>query len=420
MSGRSTLFIPLLALCGVAAHAAGDLREEFAWRQTLDGDFAEGGLYRLAVPGAIFDGCRAFPDDLRIIDETGQQWPFFLWTPSEKQDVRVVPSQTLNASVVEKPDRYLRQDLRIAPDPETGRPREHNQVILRTPGRDFIRRVEVYGKEGEAPWAFLGSGYLVDYSRDARAANGTIRYPVSTLPLIQVRVFPNARDATEPLSIDHLCAGLCVTEPGELEPVPLTQMETPKDERTNECQVLVFDTGARTRPVERLTIRADDREYARSVRVSARNDETNVWRWVADGEIHRIGQDVQDAVGVKWASYRFLKLEVFHYDDRPLTNVRVEALAVPRYIVFEAGGGRKPELYYGAKVEAPRYDLERRKGKEALSSAPVAKIEPRTDNVMHEVTWLEKYGRWLAVLAVGAVSVLVLWVVLGMLKRQTG
>ena len=36
------------------------------------------------------------------------------------------------------------------------------------------------------------------------------------------------------------------------------------------------------------------------------------------------------------------------------------------------------------------------------------------------VTWLEKYGRWLAVLAVGAVSVLVLWVVLGMLKRQTG
>lgn len=412
-----------LSLASTAVSGAGDLRSEFQWLQPLDGEFTPGALYRLPAPATVFDGCRRFPSDLRVLDEEGQQWPFYLWLPSERQTVETLPAQTLNTVVVESPERYLRQDLRILLSPATGQAREHNQVTLRTPGRDFIRRVEVYGCEHQAEWGLLGAGYLVDHSRDARAANDTILYPLSTLPLIQVRLFPSASDATGSLSIDHLSAGLRLLQPGEMEPVPLREIPAPDEPQPGNSQVLVFDLDARNRPLERLTIQADDPEYARSVRVSGRNEVSSPWQWFADGEIHRIGQAGQATVRIPGAACRFLKLEIFHHDDRPLTGVRVEAEAVPRYLVFEAGGRKDPALFFGGDVEAPRYDLEQRKGVAAASSAAPANLKPRVSNPTRKaqsIPWLARHGRWLAALAVGAVSVLVVWVILGMVKRQSG
>jgi len=415
---RRTAILGIL-IAAAAATAAGeeDLRTRFDWRQPLRGGFERGALYRLAVPAEVYDGCRMFPSDFRIINEQGEQWPFYVWTPEGRSESHYVEIQLLNASTAE---RYVRQDIRIKEDSRTGARREHSQVIVKTPGSDFIRRVEIYGSEDGREWAQLAGGYLVDHSRDVRVSNNSIRYPVSTFPLLQVRVYPNARDATETVTLQGVFVMATREAAGESEDIELDDVAVAKDDEKDGCQVLVFDTAARNRPVERLAVRAREREYARCLRVYGRNEETNTWRWVADGEIHRIGKDIQDEVALRGSAYRFLKLELYHYDDAPLGKVEVVARATPRYVVFEAQNGIEPQLYYGSiDMAAPRFDLVRRKSAEDAAGAAPVRAGERVDNQLRKVPGWGKWGPWLAALAVGVVSLLVIWSVVGMLKRQS-
>ena len=407
----------LLAAAAGSAAAEQDLRTKFDWRQPLPGAFERGTLGRVAVPAEVYDGCRMFPADLRIINEHGEQWPFYVWTPEGRLTSQSVEIQLLNTSTAEH---YVRQDIRIQEDPRTGARREHNQVIVKTPGRDFIRRVEVYGSEDGRAWAQLAGGYLVDHVRDVRVANHDIRYPVSTFPLLQVRVYPNARDATETVVVQEVEVQAAREVAGEWEEVALSAVAVTKDDQKDGCQVLVFDTAARNRPVERLAVRARDQAYARGLRVYGRNEATNAWRWLADGEIHRIGRDIQDEVVLRGSACRFLKLELYHYDDAPLDQVEVLARATPRYVVFEAQDGVEPQLYYGALgLAAPRFDLMRRKVPEDAAGAKLVRAGKRTDNELRQTPGWGRRGPWLAALAVGLVSLAVIWSVVGMLKKQS-
>lgn len=407
--------VVLVAVTGYSAEP--DLRAKFAWRQAIAGGGETGALYRIQTPHEVFDGCRCFPYDLRILDAAAHQWPFYVFTPEEKIITETVPTKTINASVMEKKDRYVRQDVVIPAEAKSGKPREHNQVIVRTPGSDFVRRVEVYGSENQKDWGLIGAGYLVDHSRDVRVCNKIVRYPASTFPFLQIRVYPNAQNAAEKLALQGLVVANSAETPGEYEDVPLRKAEVPKKDLKEGCQVVVFDVEAKNRPIDRLVIKADNREYARSLRIFGRNEETNAWRWVADAEIHRLGESVQDTLSLKGFAFRFLKVELFNYDDKPLHDLSVKAQAVPRYLVTESQGG-EAVMYYGAlDVEAPRYDLHRRRGDEE-AAAPLLRLRDRTDNQFQKTSGFGKFGPWLAAGAVGLVSLLVIWIIVNMLKKQ--
>jgi hypothetical protein len=413
---HAVAFLLLMTMTGYSAEP--DLRTKFAWRQAIVGGAEAGVLYRIQTPREVFDGSRNFPSDLRIMDGALRQWPFYIFTPEEKDIIETVPAKTVNVSVVGKKDRYVRQDLVIPADAETGKRREHNQVIIRTPGSDFARRVEVYGSENQNDWGLLGAGYLVDHSRDVRVCNKTVRYPSSTFPFLQIRVYPNAQNAAEPLTVDELVVANNGEEPGEYEDVPLRKADVSKNDLKDGCQVVVFDVEAKNRPIDRLVIHGADREYSRSLRVYGRNEETNLWRWVADAEIHKLGKSVQDTLSLKGFAFRFLKVELFNYDDAPLHDLSVKAEAVPRYIVTESQGGGAA-LYYGAMdVDAPRYDLHRSRGDEEAVLAPIQGLRDRTDNQHQKTSGFGKYGPWLAAVAVGLVSLVVIWIIVNMMKRQ--
>lgn len=413
----------LLAIVGAGFTALADtgdtLRAGFVWRQRLEGAFEPDHLCRVMVPGEVFDGCRVFPDDLRILDDQDQQWPFYVWIPAPKTVMENVPVRLVNASEIARPERCLRQDMEVRPDARTGARREHNGVVVHTSGGDFLRRVEVLGSEDGSRWWDLGKGYLVDHRQGAEVQNRVIRYPTSTYPLLQVRVYPDARNASETFALRSVSPIRTVETAGQLEDVPLRMIEPAEDDRKDGCQVLVVDTGAGGRPVERLVVGSDEREYARAVNLYGRNAETNAWRWAASAEIHRLGEDVSETLMLERVAYRFLKLEIYHYDDPPLPHPTVLARAVPRYLVFEAGPGRRAEVYYGSeRIGAPRYDLRRRATETAAAAAPVAALGPRERNTLFKTSWLSRYGSWLAAIVVALVSALVIRVIVGMLKRQ--
>ncbi len=408
-------------LAGLCRGEAPAPHHQMAWQQELLDAPSSGQLCRILLAREVFDGCHNFPYDLRIQDETGQAWPFFIWTPATQDLPACPPVETLNTSLTETPARYWRQDLRIRPPPgQSERPR-HNQLILQTSGSDFLRRVEIYAGENGEDWALLGSGWLVNHAREVMTENRVIRYPVSDFPFLQVRVYPNARNEREDFSIVQITPGF-LTEPEQsMEDVPLAPLEVPAREQRPGVQTLLFDLGASNRPVEKLQLSAAG-EYARAVRVFGRNQLDHQWRWAAEGEIHSLGPSLKNSLPLRGFMYRYMKVDIFHFDDPPLDGLSVLAGANPRYLVVETKGGRTPRLYYGAdQVQAPRFDLARRTPERILREAPLAKLGPRKPNsTPHPAAPWARNPRLLATLIVALVSLLVLWVVTGMFKKMAG
>ena len=419
----TTAIVGLGLLAIGASSAETDLRTRFAWRQPLRGDLDPGALYRIDAPSEMFDGCARFPNDLRIIDENGLQWPFYLWELEPRTGEVRLDTRKLNESVVDQPVRYYRLDLQILPDFKTKQRAIHNHVVIQSPGSDFTRKVEIYGSEDQKAWGLLGVGYLIDHSPSTeRIRNRTIQYPESNFPYLQVRIYPNAKNALEDLSGQQVFPGFYRWHTVEMKAVPLQSLPVPDEELKESCQVLLFDTRAMNRPVDWLIIEAAQEDYARPVKLYARNAATNTWRWLSDSEIHRIDGQIRNTIELTHCMYRFLKIEAYHYDDQPLKITRFEASASPRYLVFEPppNAGPRPAIFYGSVFsEVPQYDLKRRKGLEYAAQAPLVELEPREGNTLLKPPPWRRYGKGLAAMAVGIVSALVLWIVVNMMRRQS-
>jgi len=404
----------VLTYCGAVSVLADTLpSSRFEWKQPIAGRTAVSNLYRVAVPPEIYDGCRSFPADIRIFTDDGIEWPFYLWEPSGETESYNVPAHPGEPTLVEEGGRCTMQDLQVLPDEQTGKRVEHNQVIVRTSGRDFVRRVEVFGGENPSTWSRLGSGCLVDHSRDIQVSRNTVDYPATTAPFVRVKVFPNLRDASESVTIQSVALARNVEQPAERIDVPVKEIPAPAGDTNADAQVLIFDTGARSRPVERLVITARESRYARAVKVAGRNDDSASWRWVADGEIHHVDGSAQDVVPLKGSYFRFLRVEIYHHEDKPLNGVDIHAQAVPQYLVLEAEGGEKPALYYGSLAAAlPRYDLHRRKGDKLAVAAPSVRLGDRKSNLAPQVTEARgprtRVGIMAAVVACGAVLALMM------------
>jgi hypothetical protein len=389
----------------------------FAWRQALRGSTAPRTLCRVEVDPGIFDGACDFPADLRILDENGDAWPFFVWTAPRGDELKAWPVELLNTSVAEGRDRYLRVDARIR-DRHAGGLR-HDRIVARTPGSEFIRRVEVLGSDDGASWSKLGAGYLVKHPQAEQAENRTVVYPPSNFPYLQVRIFPDARDATAGVSLQSLDVMLLTPSPVATARLGATFAEEKTDGKSQGVQTIVADCGARHVPAERLIVSAGGGDFVRSVKVHGRNDETNAWRWVGDGAIYRIGGQVSEDVALRGARHRFYRIEIFNRDDPPLRIREVALETVPHYLVVEAGKGGEPHLYYGSSVhDAPQYDLQRRVSEQAVAAAPALDLGRKQPNPLHAAYRPRNLGKWLTVAAVGVVSALVIAVVMNMVRRQ--
>ena len=421
MMPRRAALLAVACAGALAVRADDDPRREFLYRQPLEGGITSGELFRIRVPREVFDGCPSFPSDLRIMDAQLRAWPFFVWVPAGHEELQSLSAETLNRSEVTEPQRYFRQDLRVKPEPFGKGPARHDRLLIRMGGERFFRKVDVLGSDDRQVWAELGGGYLVAQGDGHGADNREIQYPVSTYPFLQVRIHPDARNAGEALDLQSISVARLAREEGEQEELAL-EWSQPAAEQKPGVQVIVADLGVRHRPVQRLRFESAGRDFARPVKVQGRNADTNEWRWVTDGGIHRMGGQTRDTLDLRGAAYRYWRIEIFRYEDAPLDLRRIVAQAVPQYLVVEAAGqaADRPALYNGTeRILVPRFDLQQRTTKATTAAAPVRELGRRQANPDRVASGLSRYGRALGLVAVGLVSLLVLVVIANMIRRQT-
>ena len=292
-------------------------------------------------------------------------------------------------------------------------------MTIFTEGREFLRRVEVFASEDHSAWARVGAGFLVDQRVERALINRTITYPPTDAPYLQVRVYPDVQNASEDVRVDRVAVALHEASEESREEFLLEPVKESASDRKEGVQVLTYDTGARNRPVQFLRVAAEGRDFALPVKVYGRNADTNTWRWVADGGIHRWGDQVRDRIDLRGTTFRFLKVELYLYDEPPVKVTRAVGEATPHYMVLEAQGGSRPFVYYGAAGHAlPHYDLPRRVSEKQARAAGLLNLDAQQINPQRLARGLQSYGHWMILMAAGIVALLGVVVLVNYIRRR--
>jgi hypothetical protein len=413
---RRIILVFALILIGTVRSVHAAEPRDFMWMRPLTGDVQPGAWVQVPIPPDVYGACHTFPHDIRIIDEEGHQWPFFLAPRPSEPVYRSVEVDTLNTGWIEGPERYLRVDLAIAPGPD-GIPSRHQQLRVETSGQDFIRRIEVYGAERQGDWGRLGEGYLIRSRTPRRLDEAVLDYPQSDYSRLQIRIYPRTRDATEMFSIQQIgVLGRIEPEP-RLVSRPFNRIANPQPTTHTNAQVLELDLHHEKLPMAEIRLRAEDGDYVRRVDVFTRNTPEESWRRNRSAEIYRVGPSVRDRVPLH-QSARFVRLELVHDDDPPLVLQDIEALGYLDHIVVEARQGADPMFYYGsATARPPGYDLQarvRRSPERILESRSLGPVSPNTG---YRSSGYGPWGAYLATLAIAVTSLIVIAVVVRMLKQ---
>lgn len=407
MNPRSPVLAALLLAAAVRAAAAPD-PGDFAWKQPLQGPFAAGRLYRVPIPPEVHDGCARGPgEDLRIYDDTGREWPYFVWTDSREEAEVEVPARRSNEM---RTGDGLRFDLDLAPGAIEG----HDQARLEFPGDDYIRRVEVFGRENpEDEWGQLGAGYAVRIPHNPAIRDDTVGYAFSTIRHLQIRILKDSRRPDEAVE-SPACALLRrggVQEPRAVS--GLERMSDPGDRaETPDVQTLHFRQRW-AQPVIELRLSAAG-AYARDVTVYTRGSETNDWRWAGGGRITRRPGLTNGLVTVRETRDPFWRVEIRRGDDPPLDDLTVEAGSRQRWLVFEAKRDCDSAdcLFGSERVSGPAYDLARRSPDPA--GALPARFGERTEQAGRRPDG--QPPRWLVPAGVALAGLLLLAVVFTMAR----
>lgn len=410
---RSPPIIFAFVLAARLVQAAGE--ELFTWRAPLAGAWTNDALYVAPVPLAVWDGSELFPADLRIFDENGREWPFYLTDRKARMAEVIWDVEPAGQRLETLPVRHLRHTVHLQGRGASAEARHHQAVILMA-GLDFDRRVEVLGRREGGEWEWLGQAHLINRPGATRAGNRNVFYEPTTFTQLQFRIYPSAPVPDEPLVLLGLTV-LSESNPDTESWLDVTW--TPRPEAAGPgVQSLVADLGYRNLPLRHVRLELGAGPGAFPVKLYGRSSSTNSWRWVADGTVAAYRDRRRTTLELQQTGYRYLRVDFLHVDQDPVTVLSSQAGYEPLHLVFEADYGHHPHLYFGAaRSPLPRYDLQRRVGPGLPGSVLPAEVGERRRNPARMAAALRSYGRTLVWSASGVVAGLVVLIFVKRLRR---
>lgn len=445
---RNVWAILLLVLCATIAPAQPDDDKAGAderdpslkhWQWMFElrlPDKADGPYLALPIPPEVFgktqmDVFGKEPDDLRdvrLTDAKGTRIPYALRIMRDRyEQINVSIIRTFNAAASPK-SRIYEASYELANAPAPG----YNEIEIGTTGRNFRRKVEVFGDDADKfakPKSLLGKGkYLVHYDVDGKVVDiHRFRFDYMQYRYLQVRV--HADDFTVDEEIPEITSvtvrrrieipGESVTEPATLNSMgftrgdggPATAWMILLPDRMP-CEKLTFDVfGAASERPMRLEI-ADEKQARRTVFGAD-------WRWLP-------GDDKRQTLEVRFNEVvaQRLRLVITDNANQPLNIQNVKATRSVRKLIFakpEEGKFTLPlRLYTGnPSAGATRYDLVKNLPVLLKPAPSIATLEPGQLNPTYEAPpkTLDQRMPWLVHVVLGAAS-LILLLILAALARQ--
>ena len=325
----------------------------------ISGNPLKGELVKITLDQDVFNNSQKDLSDLRIVVDSSFDVPYKLIVESGTfSQKNIYPALVLNNSYNAE-DGY---NIFIVDFGQGGFLNSSLNII--TSSENFKRSVEISGGNDMASWNIIRSnGYIYDYTDrvgNFKAQNTVVDYSENAYRYIQVKIFTGNE---VPLVINGAQISK-ITKKQRRETILKPPYEI-KENFSEKITEVVIDLGKKGWPTSNIKIDSLDENFNREVVIYESSDKTN-WQSVGQDYIFNyntpkfIGSNLD--VNYRETSKRYLKIEIFNGDNKPISVNGISVKTILRSIVFQCevdAIGSSYQLYYGnSKADFPQYDLE--------------------------------------------------------------
>jgi len=315
---------------------------------------ASGDLIEVALDQDAFNNAKNDLSDLRIINAKGDETAYKLviekGTFSQKN---IYPIKILNNSFV--PGQY---NLFVIDFGQSGFLNSGLKIL--TASENFRRQVEISGSNDMQNWNVLKTdGYIYDYT-DRRASfkaqNTTVDYPENTYRYLHVKIFMGGEASLTINTVQVSRISVSAIKETVLAPKYDTYEQ-------NRVSGVIIDLEKKGWPTSSILLNSPDGNFNREVVVYESNDRNN-WRLLGQGYIFSYNTPKFKGANLSLvyteSNSRYLKVEIYNGDNRPISITGLSVKAILRNIVFQYEPVTSYRLYYGNnQARFPEYDIEK-------------------------------------------------------------
>lgn len=298
----------------------------------------------LELPQHVDPGPDGNYDDLRIIDERGNETPYVL----DPQCAAIPARQATLSDVGFVSGRYTEALVDAGKSGTL-----YSGVSIDAPRDTYFDRVDVAISDDRSTWREVRNEALIYRVADSGdPGSQTVSFVPARARWVRIRVI----DGNAPFPIDT--AAVISTEPAVLEAMKkLDASATVSWRDEDRTSVVTIDLGTPHTRVARIHFGTTRAEFSRDVSIQTSNDGER-WDFAGGGPIRRFahGAPVLD-VSLPQVAARFVRAEISNGNDAPLPDLGVSIFGPRRALVFVARPGRSYALTRSTDAQAPMYDL---------------------------------------------------------------
>lgn len=372
--------LPLrVASAGTAAPA------DFAFTRPIIGtDLTAPRLVEIRLDAPLFTATQPGFPDLRLVKADGQELPRLiepLYTTQDRIARRPVASHPISLQELSNNRIKAHFELEKEALPPVG-------IVIRTPLKDFIRTVRIYGSEDGQTWSRLvDNAEIYDYSRYMDIRRTEIPLPPNSYRHYSIEIGNASEERAQPLirlvqanGQDQSRAFDLLQTPFRIDGVSFWREEAVSDRdkpvlqewppagsvvaQDPKAQTTEITLDTRNLPLTRLHLEAADRNFQRTatVLVPALRNGQQIWRPIGTGTFTRIDVSglATNSLALDFPEQRAeqLRLVIANHDNPPLEITTLRAEGPVYRLLWLADPATAYHLAYGnEKIPAPTYDL---------------------------------------------------------------
>ena len=370
---KITVVILLLTGAVGSIYAIDLTKWEYQADVTFGEDIAE--YCKLEVTPAVYDAAKRDLADIRLMDPDGQQKPYLLIKPRDISERHRYSLTMLNRSTDDSGNSLVTLDF--------GRQVMKNSIEVATDGRSFRRSVKVEGSNDNVTFfTVVERAYVFAVGDKDDSRFEAVDLPANDYRYLRIAVEPMTSEDGSPV-IRNVEAFRCVKKPAQRQPVQVTYVKQEEDKKYN-LSIYEYDLDFRNLPVSEVKLEITDESFYRYVTVEGRNAATRTvrihsednrerfrevevpWTRIGRETIYRYttagGKKHENlTLSISRPAYRYLRVTIKNYDDRPLDIRSASAEMIPGQLIFLSENDTAAVLYVGAgSASSPKYDISQR------------------------------------------------------------
>ncbi|HOK80033.1 MAG TPA: hypothetical protein PK303_05085 [bacterium] len=348
-------------------------------------------IYELKLDTEILVNSKPDLSDIRIISNNQKEIPYVISIKNSSSKTIEYPVKLLNKSYI--------NGIQTIVDIDIGNNyQEHNYLSLEISSHNYQRWVEVKAKSGGKWFTLTNKGFIFDHSipeAGVSSSSNVVRYPLTNFRYLRVIIHD---DGGSPLDITGAKIMKEQIIPAELIKYRIS-VENVGESKDGKFTEYLIDTGTENLPHNRIDVVSDEKNFHRRIVLTFYND--------PDGRANfsTYQSTIYSYTGARYheknltvtypeARTRYIRVQLYHYDDPPLKvkdfhlygTIRVlsfpSVLNIPTLYLFYGNSLAYPPVYDFAKYQ---HYL---KGRTAI-----VRVGNQENNPLYRATAFEKFEK---------------------------